>query len=691
MAEGNDGRVLLTCHAQCSLEAICTALGLTVADLFPPPASRRRMGKECNSREVKAYDYCDEHGKVLFQVVRYQPKGFSQRRPDGQGGWIPNLDGVRRVVYRVPDLLAADPNAWVFIVEGEKDADRLAAAGLIATTNPGGAGKWYFVDDRPLHGRKVCLIPDNDGAGRKHTDDAGQSLHGKAADLRLVALPGLPRKGDVSDWFDAGHTAGELLLLAKQAPRFVASPTNDGASTPVVVRLADVQPQPVEWLWLDRIARGKLTLVAGDPGLGKSFLTLDFAARVSSGTPLPDRRDEPIPPAGVVLLSAEDDVADTIRPRLDAAGAEVSRINAIQGVEWRDGTTGKTSQRSFNLERDLPALEQAIQQTPDCGLVIIDPITAFLGKVDSHKNAELRGLLAPLAELAARHKVAVVAVTHLNKNEGIRALYRAMGSLGFVAAARAVWLVVPDANDPERRLFLCAKNNLAAHLPGLAYRLEPQGTAAVVAWEAEPVTVTADEALAALIRQGEERSKGKTEASADWLRGQLKDGPVPMRTIETRAQDAGMTWPSVRRAKDRLHVAALKTSFGGGWVWALPTADGDTPRPPDPEGAQNPPSPRVEHLEHLEHVREPPIHAEDDSQGVQGAQDAQPGATSGSEHLPCEVTIPPGWEPLGWAAELERKAGCCESTNPALAVEYRRQATAIRAAGVNPKQKTEST
>ncbi|MFH1109471.1 MAG: DUF3987 domain-containing protein [Planctomycetota bacterium] len=215
MAEGVDGRVLLTCHAQCSLEAICTALGLRVADLFPPPAAGRSNGRRPNGREHKAYDYRDENGSVLFQVVRYVPKGFSQRRPDGNGGWISNLDGVRRVLYRVPALLAADPNAWVFIVEGEKDTDRLAAEGLIATTNPGGAGKWHLVDDKPLHGRQVCVLQDNDDAGREHRDDVARRLHGKASDVRIVELLGLPPKGDVSDWLDAGHTVAELLALVE--------------------------------------------------------------------------------------------------------------------------------------------------------------------------------------------------------------------------------------------------------------------------------------------------------------------------------------------------------------------------------------------------------------------------------------------------------------------------------------------
>ncbi|MBU0639064.1 MAG: AAA family ATPase, partial [Planctomycetes bacterium] len=258
--------------------------------------------------------------------------------------------------------------------------------------------------------------------------------------------------------------------------------------TPVTVRLADVQPELLRWLWPGCIALGKLTLLCGDPGLGKSFVTLDLAARVSSGTTWPDLPLLPNPAGSVVLLSAEDDLADTIRPRLDAAGADATRVVAIQAVR-RILVTGQTQDDYFDLTEDLPALEAAIQQVSDCRLVIIDPLTAYLGKTDSHKNAEVRAVLARLFELAARHKVAVLAVTHLNKANTLPAIYRAMGSLAFVAAARAVWAVVRDEDDEtgRRRLFVPVKNNLGADETGLAYALEPAGQTASVQWESDPV------------------------------------------------------------------------------------------------------------------------------------------------------------------------------------------------------------
>jgi hypothetical protein len=162
-----------------------------------------------------AYDYVDESGALLFQSVRLKdPKDFKQRRPVPWGdGWCWNLQGVRRVLYRLPQLRAAPAWRRVFVVEGEKDADNLATLGLVATTSPLGAGRWRPEYSEFLRGRTVVILPDNDGPGRKHAEDVSASLAGKAAAVRVVELPGLPPKGDVSDWLAAGGTKKRLLGL----------------------------------------------------------------------------------------------------------------------------------------------------------------------------------------------------------------------------------------------------------------------------------------------------------------------------------------------------------------------------------------------------------------------------------------------------------------------------------------------
>ncbi len=175
---------------------------------------------------VAEYDYNDERGNLLFQVVRLDPKGFRQRCRDAKGKWSYSLNGTRRVPYRLPDLLA-DPTQPVWIVEGEKDVDRLRALGLIATTNPMGAGKWRSEYSKFLRNRDVVIVPDNDQPGEDHAQSVAISLQGKAHSIKVVRLPGLPEKGDVSDWLDAGHSLSELAQFVASTPEF-----NSGNGTP---------------------------------------------------------------------------------------------------------------------------------------------------------------------------------------------------------------------------------------------------------------------------------------------------------------------------------------------------------------------------------------------------------------------------------------------------------------------------
>ena len=182
------------------------------------------------------------------------------------------------MLYRLPDLLAADGREPVFIPEGEKDADRLADLGLVATTNPGGAGKWHVLEDlEPLRDRRVVVLPDNDQPGGRHAQQVAQSLQSLDARVKVVDLPGLPEKGDVSDWLDGGHTKEELLGLIAGEPEWQAMepPSGDPAGQDEspqlqIVSLKDVHPSVVQWIWPRRIPKGKLTLIGGDPGLGKS-------------------------------------------------------------------------------------------------------------------------------------------------------------------------------------------------------------------------------------------------------------------------------------------------------------------------------------------------------------------------------------------------------------------------------------
>ena len=370
-----------------------------------------------------------------------------------------------------------------------------------------------------------------------------------------------------------------------------AAPTPKEGS-PVITCMSDVRSEPIEWLWQGRIALGKLTLIAGDPGLGKSFMTLDIAARVSCGSGWTDAPSRSMTCGSVILLNAEDGLADTIKPRLDCAGADATKIIAIEAINVIN-TSGITQTRGFDLSKDISAIESAIQSMSDCRLVVIDPISAYMGRVDSHNNAEVRGLLAPLSTLATKYGVAVVIVSHLNKSGGAQAIYRAMGSLAFTAACRAAWVVIKDKKDEKRRLFLPIKNNIAQNTGGLAYQIQPlpSGGANVV-WDADPVTMSADDAMSSDHDGSGDRSE--QDDAKEWLTSLLTDGPRSASSCEQEAIDAGYSMATVRRAKAALRIVSKKDGFNGRWEWALPEMPEDAqPAKVLTEGAHTPP---IEHL-----------------------------------------------------------------------------------------------
>ena len=520
------------------------------------------------NREILAtYRYRDEAGRLLYEVVRFAPKDFRQRRPQEGGGWSWSVKGVRRVPYRLPELRAADPAETVFIVEGEKDAERLAGLGLSATTNAGGAGKWQPEFAEHFRGRPVVVLPDNDEPGRNHAEHVARNLHGGAASVRVVALPGLPEKGDVSDWLDNGGNDRSLRELVETTPEWKPTP----ADSSLMICVADVRRMDVTWLWPGRIALGKLTLIQGDPEVGKSFVTLDVAARVSAGKPWPDQASTGQPVGDVFLLSAEDGVSDTIRPRLEAAGADLGRVFVMQGI--------------CSLASGLAELGRRIRENRNVRFVVIDPISSYLGTTDSHKNAEVRGLLAPLVSLAEHFGVAVLCVTHLNKSAEGPALYRASGSLAFPAAARAVWLVARDKQTLKRRLLLPIKSNLAPQTPGMAFHIVDSTVPRVgrVEWEPKPLSLCADEALSA-DKTLMEIKREREEATA-WLRDVLAEEPIPVKDLQRMGRESGHAWATIRRAREEIEAESKRQGFGRGavWYWVLPGQKW----PPESIDAQN--------------------------------------------------------------------------------------------------------
>lgn len=382
--------------------------------------------------------------------------------------------------------------------------------------------------------------------------------------------------------------------------------------------LAQYPAQAVEWLWPGRIPLGKVTLLVGDPGVGKSLLALDLAARLTASAPWPDGDEdergraegssneaEQTPPAphpspllpirrsSVFILSAEDDLADTIRPRLEAAGGDCRRVRALPRGWSADDPTGMHLMdlgipdlrpiadrppvpRPFDLRHDIPILDGMLACCDNCRLVIIDPISAFLGRGVENFNSEVRRLIAPLAELAARRRLAVLAVSHLRKQSG-DAIHRTIGSLAFVAAARSTWLVAKDPRDPQRRLMLPVKNNLAASGgSALSFTIAAAGPdqPPTVLWSPEPVDLSADEALRTPRRAALPPSRPCPERddARRWLERTLAAGAQPSAWVQKGAVAHGMRLVTIRRAFRELGGEAVRVGFGpiGEWFWQLP-------------------------------------------------------------------------------------------------------------------------
>lgn len=352
------------------------------------------------------------------------------------------------------------------------------------------------------------------------------------------------------------------------APNSIPSYTPSTDQSLIIHRVADVKAQPVHWLWYPRIALGKVTLISGDPGLGKSQLTAFLAAKVSTGGMWPNN-DGQAPIGSVLMLSCEDDVADTIRPRLEAVGADLNRVHVIEAVRVGEGRS-----RGFSITADLMPLEDALKSNPDIRLVTVDPITAYLGGIDTHRTSDVRAALGPLQTMAAKYGVAVVAVSHLNKaSGGGKSVNAVTGSGAFVAAARASFLVAKDEADEERRLLIESKNNLG-RAPGLSFRINQRTLASgivapFVEFEPGTVSTTADQALGASILSGE---GGASREAEEFLRSELASGDVPTETLKRLAADADISWRTLRRAGDKIGAQRVKAGFQGGWVWRLPEA-----------------------------------------------------------------------------------------------------------------------
>ncbi len=537
---------------------------------FATSGEALRRLERIHGPDAKRWVYEDASRNVAAMVVRWDtdrgPVRRTIRRCPG-GGWA--LGGMPRPwpLYGLPEVLE-NAGRTVYVTGNEEAADAALRQGLLGTTSADGSAGVGKTDWQPLAGREVVILPDNNAAGRWYAQMVAGVLSAlrPPARVRTVRLPDLPSHGDIRDWLAAQGPDATAAAVRERMDGLVAAapcpPPAPAGYGPILRCLAQVAPSPVRWLWPGRVPLGRLTLLVGRPGAGKSFLTADLAARVSTGRPWPD--GSACAGGSVLFICAEDDPADTLRPRLDAHGAAVERVHALSRVR-RIGSDGRPYETAFTLA-DVGALEEGLRACPDYRLVVVDPIGSFLGRgTDAYRESDVRALLDPVARLAETCGPAVVVIAHQCKNAGSRhADDLALGSRAFTGVARVVWHLSRDLQDKRRRLLLPGKNNLAAPGPGLAFRIE--GEPATVRWEDAAVDLTASEALAA---SAGGRAALRSQV-VEWLRDLLAPGPVPAVDVLREAKNAGYSWRALEYAKDQLGLRPTRTTSTGPWVWRLP-------------------------------------------------------------------------------------------------------------------------
>lgn len=433
--EGDDGRALVKCHAGCASSAVVSAMGLEMKDLM---AGDDFFKTEKKPSIVKTYDYRDESGGLVFQVVRFEPKDFRQRRPDGKGGWNWSVKGVRVLPYQLPEILA-EPKRAVVVVEGEKDVENLKAIGVLATCNAGGAGKWTPEHAAFLIGRKVIVLADNDTPGRKHAHAVAKSLNGVVEYVRIVELPDLPPKGDVSDWIAAGGTKESLKALAEASQNWKpedavgieqetkpeekeSEPTGPrvttlwDAATQYIKKvkagletLVDTGIPDLDYAIGGGVTYGEMVIVAARPSHGKSAIGLQMAHTMSAnGLP-------------VVMISEEMSALALGKRAIQFASAtpeehwksEAHIVEEELDTHFRDRAPITIVESCGSVEKAVEQIE-LMASTGACRVALVD-YAQLLDAKGKDRYERISRVSQTLRMAASRLQIIIIVLAQLNR------------------------------------------------------------------------------------------------------------------------------------------------------------------------------------------------------------------------------------------------------------------------------------
>jgi 5S rRNA maturation endonuclease (ribonuclease M5)/archaellum biogenesis ATPase FlaH len=402
-----------------------------------------------NRKLVKVYEYTDVIGKLLYQKLRYEPKDFSQRQPDGKGGWWYNLHGAKKVLYRLPAIITAKV---VICVEGEKDADNLQAAidaagikGFAVTTTFDGAGHWKQEYAPYFTGKMVVVIPDNDAKGKAHAQTIAASVNPYAEKVKLVELPEVPEKEDISWWLEAGHTIKELFALLKKTPLWEPE-HSEHVLLEEMRDFIDRAPLEIDWLVDGVIPVGTRGLMVADAKSGKTSVSLDLALALASGSSwlghvVSKRRR-------VAIISREDAPQETARRlRLLQAGS-AARAEYNWGQVWIN-TVAQSPEFLLNSTEEVDALIKELQME-QFDLAIFD-VLRELHTGDENDNTIMAAVLATLKRIQAEARCAILLLHHLSKQQSLNVFRDARGAGAIHGWTEwGVGLTVEDESLPRR-------------------------------------------------------------------------------------------------------------------------------------------------------------------------------------------------------------------------------------------------
>ena len=546
---------------------------MKLSDLFAEPLKPQYSNKYNKQRNTQyntqytntssggkavVYDYTDENGNAVVKKLRYPNKAFCwlHFNPETKQFDKGRPTNIKPLLYNSFDCKASD---WLYIVEGEKDVDTLKRYNKKAVSFPDGCrSKWYSEYAEYFRGKTVAVIQDNDIPGKEFAARIAAKLYECADSVRIIDLTqiwdNMPEKADITDYLNS-HPDNMDAVSQLANDTAVWTPVFDKGK---YICLSEVTSEKTEWLWYPYIPSGKITLLTADPGTGKTFFSLYLAAQVSTGRAFFGEQLYRTP-GTVVYQTAEDGISDTIKPRLTPMQPDFDNIYVFD-----------ESKESLTLSDEKI---EKIMQDLHPKLMIFDPLQAYLGaEVDMHRANEVRPVLSRIAQLAEKHKCAVVFIMHNNKGMQNTALYRALGSIDIPAVARSMLMLGKDP-DIENGIILChEKSSLARNGRSIMFEIDPERHGIVWNGFSE---LTADDILTVRRRPHTRQSEKKDCVTEHLLELFGNDDYIAISKIDELCEYCECSKPTLYKARDELKLKFFSAGYGKDKVtyWLLPETD----------------------------------------------------------------------------------------------------------------------